>query len=152
MIDPITIARNTVMITIVGLTWLVFSQTAPEEHGMRVPAYHASSSSGQLPPIVPASKIKGVQAKNAYIVAGKIPEILYQQPCYCYCDRSSGHKSLHDCFVNHHGSSCSVCQREVFFAYEQHVHGRTAAEIRQGIMNADWADMDISRYQKKFAR
>ena len=33
----------------------------------------------------------------AYDVAQKIPGVLYQMPCYCYCDRI-GHNSLRTCF------------------------------------------------------
>jgi len=42
--------------------------------------------------------------QNAYAVAAKIKNILYQQPCYCHCDRSHGHTSLLDCFASKHGS------------------------------------------------
>ena len=34
---------------------------------------------------------------RAYELAAKIPNVLNQMPCYCYCERM-GHNSLHTCF------------------------------------------------------
>ncbi len=43
---------------------------------------------------------------HAYELAAKIPAVLHQQPCYCYCDRM-GHNSLHSCFESTHGAQCA---------------------------------------------
>ena len=43
---------------------------------------------------------------HAYELAAKIPAVLHQQPCYCYCDRGMGHNSLHSCFEGTHGAQC----------------------------------------------
>ena len=40
---------------------------------------------------------------KAYRVAREIPEVLAQQPCYCWCDKF-GHASLLDCFATEHGA------------------------------------------------
>ena len=50
---------------------------------------------------------------HAYELAAKIPGVLHQQPCYCYCDRGMGHNSLHSCFEDTHGAQCSVCLKEL---------------------------------------
>jgi hypothetical protein len=76
-----------------------------------------------------------------------VKKVLYQQPCYCHCDRSQGHGSLLDCFVSRHGSGCDVCQREAFYSYEQTRKGKTPAQIREGIMQGEWQKMDIAKYQ-----
>ncbi len=66
--------------------------------------------------------------------------MLHQQPCYCYCDRM-GHNSLHSCFENTHGAQCATCLKELYYSYQQHKKGKTAAQIRgwhhQGRVEAD---------------
>ncbi len=42
---------------------------------------------------------------KAYQLAKDIPEVLAQQPCYCYCDAGSGHKSLLHCHVDDHSAT-----------------------------------------------
>ena len=140
------------IITLVYRDNRAFGQSESPEQSMRVPAYHATGPRSLLSPVLSPARFHDNVTRNAYLLAGKIPEVLYQAPCYCYCDRSHGHKSLHDCFMSTHGASCSVCQREVFYSYEQHKRGKTLLQIRKGIMAADWADIDISLYQKKLPR
>lgn len=115
---------------------------------VKIPAYHDAAPTGVLPLVLPPDKVPGTLNKNAYIIASKIPAILFQQPCYCYCDRTHAHKSLHDCFTSDHATTCTVCQRELFYAYEQSKKGKSAAQIRKGIMTADWAEVDLSKYDK----
>ena len=45
------------------------------------------------------------------------PQLIAQLPCYCYCDRGFGHKSLHSCFVDDHAAQCAVCVDEALLAY-----------------------------------
>src|SRR5258708_38123499 len=85
--------------------------------------------------------------QNAYAIAAKIKKTLYQQPCYCHCDRSQGHGSLLDCFASKHGSECGVCMREAIYSYEQTRKGKTAAEIRAGIEEGEWQHVDMMKYQ-----
>ena len=47
--------------------------------------------------------------KKVYEDAAKVPNVLYQLPCYCHCDRALGHASLHSCFEGMHGAECSTC-------------------------------------------
>jgi len=86
--------------------------------------------------------------QNAYAVAGKIKRILYQEPCYCHCDRSVGHGSLLDCFASKHGSGCNICLYEDLYTYEQSLKGKTATQIRAGIIKGEWRTVDASKYQK----
>jgi hypothetical protein len=123
-------------------------QNGTSEQQIRVPAYHNGSPQSHLLPVLPPNNFKNNLTRNAYIAAGKIPDVLYQMPCYCYCDRTSGHNSLHDCFTSKHGASCSVCQREALYAYEHHAQGETIMQIRKGIMATNWADLDTSQYEK----
>jgi hypothetical protein len=75
-------------------------------------------------------------------VGAKIPNVLHQQPCYCYCDRM-GHNSLHSCFENTHGAQCSTCLKELYYSYQQHQKGKTATQIRAGIMKGEWKQIDL---------
>src|SRR5580704_6410603 len=86
------------------------------------------------------------QAK-AYELAAKIPNVLNQMPCYCYCERM-GHKSLHTCFELTHGAKCGICMKEVFFAYEQTKLKKTPAEIRTAIIKGDWQSVDLEKAAK----
>jgi hypothetical protein len=86
--------------------------------------------------------------RNAYVVAARVKKALYQQPCYCYCDRSQGHGSLLDCFTSKHGSVCETCIREALYTYEQSHKGKTSAQIREGIERGDWQSVDLSKYLK----
>lgn len=86
--------------------------------------------------------------QNAYTIAAKIKKTLYQQPCYCHCDRSQGHTSLLDCFASRHGAGCNICLYEDLYSYEQTRKGKTAAQIRAGIMKGEWKSVDAAKYQK----
>ena len=84
--------------------------------------------------------------------AAKIKPVLYQQPCYCYCDRNAGHKSLLDCYVSEHGSECDICQREAVLAYQLTQKGKTPAQIRAAIIHGDWKSVDLKPYMTATAR
>lgn len=116
-----------------------------------VPAYHAEAPKGDLPPTMEASIfMDNKMTFNAYVVASRIRKVLYQEPCYCHCDRSVGHGSLLDCFVSRHGSGCDTCMKEAFYSYEQTRRGRTPAQIREGIMRGDWQKVHTEKYQAAY--
>jgi Protein of unknown function with PCYCGC motif len=112
-----------------------------------VPAFHTEAPKGQLPETLSPSQFPDVVVQNAYTLAARVKKVLYQQPCYCHCDRSQGHKSLLDCFASAHGSGCGVCLREAIYTYEQSHKGKTAAQIREGIEHGEWQHVDMSKYQ-----
>jgi hypothetical protein len=111
-----------------------------------VPAFHTEAPHGQLPETLSPSEFSDVVVQNAYTLAARVKKILYQQPCYCHCDRSQGHTSLLDCFASKHGSACGVCMREAIYSYEQFHKGKTAVQIRAGIERGEWRDVDMSKY------
>src|SRR5215471_19177764 len=124
------------------------SQSVQPFSAEAVPAFHAQPPSGDLPPTMDPSLFADKLTFNAYVVAGRVKKVLYQQPCYCHCDRSQGHGSLLDCFVSRHGAGCDICQKEDFYSYEQTHKGKTAAQIRDGIMRGEWERVDITKYTK----
>src|SRR3569832_170267 len=135
---------------VVALTMAVSAPWAlSAEDETRVPAFHQGPPAGsaKLPPILGKEQLWGENDQyrfqsRSYQIAAKIQPILYQQPCYCYCDRM-GHKSLHTCFENTHGAQCATCMKELYYSYEQHQKGKTAAQIRKGIMAGDWKQVDL---------
>src|SRR5713101_3374152 len=120
-------------------------QAAPDEP---VPAYHAQAPQGELPATMSPDLFTDPVVQNAYAVAAKIKKTLYQQPCYCHCDRSQSHTSLLDCFASKHGSGCGTCIYEDFYAFEQSSKGKSAAQIRAGIIKGEWKSVDATKYQQ----
>ncbi|MHB8503516.1 MAG: CYCXC family (seleno)protein, partial [Candidatus Acidiferrales bacterium] len=111
-----------------------------------IPAYHTSVPEGPLPATLSPSLFTDPIAQNAYRLAARIKKILYQQPCYCHCDRSQGHGSLLDCYTGKHAAECGICVREDLYAYEQTRKAKSAAQIREGIERGDWQKVDVTKY------
>jgi hypothetical protein len=129
------------------MTSLWATPQADDESG--IPAYNAGppSKGAKLPPVLTKDQLWGADAQHpyqthAYELAAKIPAILHQQPCYCYCDRM-GHNSLHSCFENTHGARCATCLKELYYSYQQSKAGKTATQIRAGIIKGDWKLIDL---------
>jgi hypothetical protein len=112
-----------------------------------VPAFHNTVPAGPLPPTLSPSLFTDPVAQNAYSIAARIKKILYQEPCYCHCDRSQGHGSLLDCYAGKHAAVCGICEREDFYAYEQSRKGKTGAQIREGIERGEWQGVDMTKYE-----
>jgi len=113
-------------------------QTIAHNHEaiMRVPAHY------DLAP--PPNTLRGTLAPDlfvgnvqlAYRAAQEIPQTLAQLPCYCHCDMSKGHKSLHSCFEDEHAENCGICIGEAVMAYNLERQGLTAVQIRERIIRA----------------
>ena len=132
------------LILVVSAPWAISQQ----EQGV-VPAFNAGppAKGTRLPPILGKEQLWGENAQSpyqthAYELAAKIPVVLHQQPCYCYCDRM-GHKSLHSCFESTHGAQCSTCMKEVYYSYQMTKQHKTAAQIRKGIIAGEWKQVDL---------
>lgn len=115
----------------------------------RVPAYNADAPAKgtKLPAILEKEQLWGENAQfpyqtHAYELAAKIPQVIHQQPCYCYCDRM-GHNSLHSCFESTHGAVCGTCLKEVYYSYQEYKKGKTVAQIRQGIKKGEWKRVNL---------
>jgi Protein of unknown function with PCYCGC motif len=133
----------------VTLTMTSLWASPQDEEGSGVPAYNAGPppKGKALPAILTPDQLWGADAQHrfqthAYELAAKIPVVLHQQPCYCYCDRI-GHNSLHSCFEGTHGARCATCLKELYYSYEQHKAGKTATQIRAGIINGDWKAINL---------
>jgi hypothetical protein len=132
------------MVTMLSAPWL------ESEADQGVPHFNerAPAAGTELAPILSKDQLWGSNAQfpyqtHAYELAAKIPKVLYQQPCYCYCDRSMGHKSLHSCFSSTHGAECETCLKELYYTYTMNKQGKTARQIRAGIIKGDWKLIDL---------
>jgi hypothetical protein len=143
------IALISLALVLMAIPQRASSGMAPQAAGDAepVPAFHSQVPAGPLPATLSREMFSDVVVQNAYALAARVRKVLYQQPCYCHCDRSQGHGSLLDCFAGKHAAECGVCIREGFYSYEQTRQGKTAAQIRNGIEHGEWQHVDLTKYQ-----
>jgi len=117
-----------------------------------VPAYHPSAplKVSALPPILAGTKLTGENFRypwqvHVYQEAIKIGNVLYQLPCNCRCDRALGHTSLRSCYEGVHGTECSTCAKEAFYAYRLTKAGKSPAQIRAGIAQHDYESIVLEQ-------
>jgi hypothetical protein len=117
-----------------------------------VPAYNPSAplNISALPPILHGSQLTDAQFQypwqvHVYQQVAKVSSVAYQLPCNCRCDRALGHTSLRSCFENAHGTECSTCAQEGFYAYQQTKLGKTPAQIRAGIARHEYESIDLEK-------
>jgi hypothetical protein len=115
----------------------------------QVPAFHQTppKKGTALAPILPREQLWGPAFQrdyqvHAYELAAKIPGVIYQLPCYCYCDRI-GHQSLRSCYESTHAAHCGACMQELYFAYQQTKLGKTPAQIRAAIEKGQWSKVNL---------
>jgi hypothetical protein len=84
-------------------------QHSPGDHAATtksVPAHFSNVADARpLPAVLDPKRFSQPSVVKAYSYAKEIPEIFSQQPCYCNCDTSNGHRSLLDCFATGHGAT-----------------------------------------------
>jgi hypothetical protein len=117
-----------------------------------IPAYHPAAplKVGALPPILSGAKLNGPNfqyawQRHVYEQVARVASVAYQLPCNCRCDRALGHTSLRSCFEGLHGTECSTCAKEGFYAYQQTKLGKTPAQIRAGIARHDYEAIDLDQ-------
>jgi hypothetical protein len=137
-------AWSLLLVLLLGITLFAQGDSSP------VPAYHKTPppKGAVLAPILPKEDLWGPAFErdfqvHAYELAAKISNVLYQLPCYCYCDRI-GHGSLRSCYESTHAAHCSACMKELYFAYQQHKKGKTVAQIRAAIEKGEWQNIDLN--------
>ena len=114
-----------------------------------IPAFNPGppTKADNLPPILSKDQRWGASFQNpyqahAYELAEKIPAVLHQLPCYCYCDKM-GHKSLRTCYESTHPAHCGTCLKELYYAYQQTKLKKTPKQIREGIIHGDWQNINL---------
>jgi len=138
----LTLSFLFLLVTLLSAPWL-------QSDDQGVPHFNAGPAKGdKLEPILDKDQLWGENAqfpyqRHSYELAAKIPKVIHQQPCYCYCDRGMGHNSLHSCFSGTHGAQCGICLKELYYSYTMHKQGKTARQIRAGIIKGDWKQIDL---------
>ena len=132
------------------LTAVSFAQWS--NPGEDVAAYHPSAplKVSALPPILSGAALTGPNFSypwqvHVYQQVAKVASVAYQLPCNCRCDRALGHTSLRSCFEGMHGTECSTCAKEGFFAYQQTKLGKTPAQIRAAIARHEYESIDLEK-------
>ena len=117
------------------MVWL--SHDASRQTAPAPPFLQASEITRPLPSTVAPDQFKDLVVREAYAVASKMPHVLAQQPCYCWCN-SIGHRSLLDCYRTRHAATCDICVKEALLAERMHEAGNTPEEIRKAIIAGEW--------------
>jgi hypothetical protein len=120
--------------------------TAPQDE---LPAFHSAPplKTTVVPPVMTQAQLAQAgftspAQKESYKAAVKASALTYQMPCYCHCDRTAGHTSLHSCFEGTHGANCSTCMAEAQYVYLQSKKGWSAKMIRDSIIRGDFKMID----------
>jgi len=107
---------------------------AASSHAKSIPAHYETEPPRiSLAATLDPAKFSG-KTRDAYRIAREAPQLIAQLPCYCYCDRGLGHKSLHSCYVDDHAAHCAVCVDEVLIAYDLQKRGLSPQQIREEIV------------------
>jgi hypothetical protein len=107
---------------------------AASSEAKAIPAHYESEPARiSLAPTLDPEKFTS-KTRDAYRIVRDAPQLIAQLPCYCYCDRGFGHKSLHSCYVDEHAAHCAVCVDEVLKAYDMQKRGLSPQQIRDQIV------------------
>ena len=154
--QPMPLAAGIVVIAILASSCATSASNAPQAAAGSSPNAHSGhEAAASMTPRVPAYRTKPIDRRSlpvtldpakfttpyiahSYRVAKEIPEVLAEQPCYCYCDAGFGHGSLLDCHIDDHSAGCAVCLKESLLAEELHRQGKSADDIREAIKRGDW--------------
>ena len=110
----------------------------------RIPDYVTDLTAARpLPKTLSPAQFTNASVKAAYQIALEHPDVLAQQPCYCYCDTGFGQKSLLDCHIDTHSAECMVCMKEALLAGKLNQEGKSAEQIRAAIMRGEWKDVQV---------
>lgn len=140
-----TIAKLAVaaVLTCVGIiTAMSVLTSAQWEQPSGVPAFNPRHPDSP-PPIADPSRFRLDQDKIIYGRAKEVASVLGQIPCYCYCDRSHGHRSLATCFESEHASRCRECKKEAQYVWEQVREGKEVGQIRAEIIEGNWKKVSL---------
>ncbi len=122
----------------------------PDSQKNEMPAYHPAppAKGAVLPPVWTKKQLENAGYTDpaqtaAYQAAAMIDGVLYQLPCFSYCDRNHGHQSLRSCFEGDYAAHCGICKKESLYAYKMSKKGWTPTMIRNGIVRGDYKTIDL---------
>jgi len=112
--------------------------------GQKFRYFEDPAAAHPLPVTLPPSGFINKGIANSYRIAKEIPEVLAQQPCLCGCDNTSDdHRSLLDCYIDEHASTCMVCMKEAVLAEQMTDAGKSAKDIREAILEHKFSEVSI---------
>ena len=117
------------------IAWLSHDTSTPAP-----PFLQASEAAGPLLATLGPNHFADPVMREAYAVAAKMPSVLAQEPCYCWCNRI-GHRSLLDCYRSEHAATCDICVKEALLAARMHDAGKTPQQIRAAIVAGEWNEV-----------
>ena len=121
------------------------SSTSARLDPNQVPVYFKRAEEARpFPQTLDPAQFQIDSIREAYSVAKEIPDVLAQQPCYCYCQRQ-GHRSLLDCFRDLHATRCEICINEARLAGLLHGQGKSPEEIRNAIIQKQGVNLGSSK-------
>lgn len=120
--------------------WRSVHSSSPKNAQAVPPFYESAKAAAPLPATLAPTLFTAPVVRRAYEVAQRIPEVLVQQPCYCWCDRY-GHRSLLDCYRSRHAETCNICVNEALLAHHMNQAGASAQEIRSAIIRGEWQNL-----------
>src|SRR5215831_15164524 len=113
------------IVLVSAAVYISFRATSPQPKAETAgipPYFQRIDDARPFPATLTPEWSKQSQVRKAHQIARAMPEVLAQQPCYCYCKRK-GHRSLLDCFASDHASDCDICVREAIFAGQERENG-----------------------------
>ena len=143
---PVIVLGTAAIALLSGVAYKVFREAPvnPAPGIAAVPVYYSSAKDAMpFPTTLEPADFKHTDVREAYQTAKEMPEVLAQQPCYCYCQRK-GHRSLLDCFKTDHAASCNICVKEALLAGQMHRQQKSTQEIRTAIVRGRWANVGSS--------
>lgn len=143
---PVIFLGTAVIALLSGVAYKVSHEPRanPEPALAAVPVYYNRAEDAMpFPATLEPASFKAADVREAYQTAKEMPEILAQQPCYCYCQRK-GHRSLLDCFKTDHAATCNICVKEALLAGQMHRQQKSIHEIRTAIVQGPWASAGSS--------
>jgi len=102
------------------------------------PAARVEAGSPQL--LLPPYAHRSPEILQAYKIAGRIPEVLEDIPCFCGC-METGHRGLKDYFIapdgafDDHGADCDICYEEAVDVGTWFDEGIPLEEIEERILH-----------------
>jgi hypothetical protein len=100
---------------------------------LRVADESAQDSASVQPVTLSPALFTDQATRDAYQAARDVPEVLEELPCYCGCMQTHGHKNNLFCFMDEHGSACTICQNIALDAKKLHDQGASIGQIQETI-------------------
>jgi hypothetical protein len=137
-----------ILLLLLLMPYAIYRFTSPTSARLdpnQVPVYFKRVEDARpFPQTLDPAQFQIANIREAYSVAKEIPDVLAQQPCYCFCQRQ-GHRSLLDCFKSLHATSCDICINEARLAGQLSRQVKTAEEIRAVIIQKQGGNLGSSK-------